>query len=337
MDSLGVFVSNKSVNMNMEMFIFQRTLQTLDMITLKIVLVLYSITLVISVIQTFWNNSRLDRIFASMSKTYSDNRFEEVRIALNGRMIDCYRYDQRFSFIRNPNRLILPIICIHVQVLLLIASRTVFIRRTETINDCWEYHFPSEILQCDSLDDPCHVNATEGGKGPKCAFYYFETNHLISMVTSMVTWHYALRYFIVKIVRFIRWIIFTDEDQPRRFCCCCRPTRRVMQCLMYAFYLILWIYFLCIVLVGFIWNFDTTRFPVETLGIYWKPVLLVVDRLCSLTLAVIPELCQNWLKSMGTLTDVRLADHEPMVPLVEKKRGTPIPSIDGNNQLHKRN
>ena len=128
-------------------------------------------------------------------------------------------------------RLILSIIAIHTHILTIIAQRTLLTRRTEPINDCFLFHYPYKVLHCQNNTDPCQLNNTYDV--PQCTYYYFEMTHLITMVTSVITWHYALRYFVVRLVGIVRWMMFRANDQPRKFCCCClvfRTSFRILIC-----------------------------------------------------------------------------------------------------------
>ncbi len=331
MASMGVLVSQNNSSFEPEFYIFHSTIEMLELISRKITLVAYSIVLTVSIIQTFWKNKRIDQLFSYMIESYSDRKFESNQVCFDQQRMRCYRSDQRFSFIRNPNRIILLIIAIHIQVLMLIMIKTLFIRRSELVNDCFSFHFPSKVLLCEDNRNPCQSNHTESL--PKCFYYYFEMSNIITMVTSLITWHYALRYLVVKLVRFIRWVMFRDDDQPRMLCsCCCRPTRRRIRCIMCFQYIILWLYFFSIILLGFIWNLDVTRISDDILGSGWEPIIIATDRLCSLTTAVAPELLQNWLDVSGKREDPNgfdLANVEPLIHLTNKK--IKLPALSKNN------
>ncbi|CAF4263133.1 unnamed protein product, partial [Rotaria sordida] len=196
MKPIGVFLSSPNSGVDLESYIFHSTIKTIESINDKIVLVTYSIVLILSITQTFWKNKRIDRILTYMNEAYSNRKFESNQVCFHAQIITCYKFDQRFSHIPNPSRSILLIIATHIQVLMLIVIKTLFIRRTEPVNDCFSFHYPYKVLECENNRDPCRLNETESI--PKCTYYYFEMTHLITMVTSIITWHYALRYFVAK-------------------------------------------------------------------------------------------------------------------------------------------
>ncbi|CAF3212617.1 unnamed protein product [Rotaria sp. Silwood2] len=121
--------------------------------------------------QTFWKNKHIDRVLTYMNEAYSDGKFESNEVYFRGQLMTCYRFDQRFSHIPNPNLLVLPIIATHVHVLMFVAINTLLDRRNESIDDCFKFHDPYEVLQCENNIDPCRVNNTENI--PKCTYYYF--------------------------------------------------------------------------------------------------------------------------------------------------------------------
>ncbi|CAF2716506.1 unnamed protein product [Rotaria sp. Silwood2] len=326
MKSIGVFVSTRNSGVDLESYIFHSTIKTIESVNNKIVLVIYSIVLILSIIQTFLKNKRIDRILAYMNEIYSDRKLESNQVCFHEQIITCYKFDQRFSHIPNPNRSILLIIATHVQVLMLIIIRTLFIRRSESVNDCFSFHYPYKVLECENNRDPCRLNETESI--PKCTYYYFEMTHLITMVTSVITWHYALRYFVVKLVCFVRWAFFRDNDQPRISCLCCGPARLcITRYLIYLHYIILWCYLFILILFGFMRNKGHFGIPVNMLGSVWAPILTTIDRLCSVYLAMIPELVQNWLDTSANGTalqvveskELPLANFEPLIYLISKK------------------
>ncbi|CAF0798481.1 unnamed protein product [Adineta ricciae] len=313
------------------MYVFQSTLELFQGISDKIILSIYSIVLLVSVIQTFWKNKHIDRFLAFMMEAYSDGKFGSSQIYYRQRIITCYRYDQRYSYIPNPNRSILLIFAIHIQTFLMIGIQTVFDRRKESINDCWSFHMPYEVLQCEDQRDPCGYNDTTG-TSPKCTFYHFEMAHLITVVTSIVTWHYALRYFVVKLIRFARWAMFRDNDQPRKVCwCCCLATPRYLRFIMYFQYGFFWINILAVVLCGFILNVMIFRLSMNTFGSVWAPIIIAADGICSLFLTVGPELLQNWLNATmnGKVLliieqqELYLNKVEPLVSLIDEKVEVP--------------
>lgn len=62
---------------------------------------------------------------------------------------------------------------------MLIATRTLFIRRNELIRDCNSFYYPYQILECKDKIDPCRFTSTE--TAPKCA-YYIIMNRLILLL-----------------------------------------------------------------------------------------------------------------------------------------------------------
>jgi hypothetical protein len=275
--------------------------------------------------QTLWKNKWIDHLLARMNAAYSDGKFQTSQVCFRQQIITCYQFDRRFSHIPNPNRLILFIISIHIQVLILIAIRTVLTRRSEVINDCFLFPYPYQILECDNKRDPCRLNDTD--TAPKCTYYHFELANIITMVTSVITWHYALRYFVVKLIRLVRWTLFRDDDQPRKLCCCCRTTPRMLRYIMYFQYISLWLYLLFQIISGFVWNISLFRIAINLLGSTWMPILIAGDRLCTLGSAVCPELLQNWLNATSdgeVLKDFKskgllLANVEPLIYLTNNK------------------
>lgn len=186
-------------------------------------------------------------------------------------------------------------------------------------------YYPYQILECENKRDPCQFNYTE--IAPKCTYYHFELINVITMVTSIITWHYALRYLIVKLIRLVRWALFRDNDQPRRLCCCCRVSPCTLRCLMYLQYIYLWLYYSIIILCGFLWNLSVFCLSINLLGSTWTPFLMAGDRLCTLILALAPELIQNWLDATSNgkiLHDFEskgllLTKAEPLIYLTNKK------------------
>lgn len=327
-----MYVSNFSAGMGV--YIPQLTVIMIQMIIDKIILVIYAIVLISSVIQTFWKNKYIDRLFASMNEGYSDGKFRLNQVYFRKQIFKCYRFDERFSYIPNPNRSILFIIVTHIQILILIAMRTSIDKRSELVNDCSTFYDPYQILQCENNRDPCRFNDTE--TAPKCSYYYFEVNNVILTITSIITWHYSLRYLIVKLVRFIRWILFCDNDQPRRLCFCCQATPCILRCLMYLQYIMFWLYLFFVILCGFAWNISWFHMPMDLLGSAWMAILMTIDRLCALSLAFSPELIQNWLDATANgdvLRDLEskgllLTNIEPLIHLTDKKTKTSF-SIKG--------
>ncbi|CAF3872461.1 unnamed protein product [Adineta steineri] len=340
MGSIGMLVLRNSSDTELELYIYYSTIQMIQLVYEKIILITYSIILLISIIQTFWKNKYIDNFFAYINDAYSDGKFVSNQVSVDQQIITCYRFDQRFSLIPNPKRLVLPIITTHIQILLIIAIQTIFIRKTELIEDCLSFYSPYEILQCDDNNDPCQLNNT--GYVPKCTYYYFEMSHVITMITSLITWHYGLRYLVIKLVRFIRWIMFRNDDQPRMlccFCCCFRSKQRIIKCIMYFQYLGLWIYYFLIVFLGFMFNLSITRTTVLTLGSVWMPIILAVDRLLGLIAAIIPELLENWLNISAKLeylqilnsNHLHLENFEPLIHLINKK--TKNSKLTADNKL----
>ncbi|CAF4688525.1 unnamed protein product, partial [Rotaria sp. Silwood1] len=131
MARLGVLVSKDNSSIEFNAYIFHSTVLMLESVSQKIVLGVYSIVLIVSIIQTFWKNKRIDRLLAYMTEAYSDGKFGSNKVCFHQQTITCYRFDQRLSHIPNPNRSILPIIATHVQILMLITIKTLFVRRSE--------------------------------------------------------------------------------------------------------------------------------------------------------------------------------------------------------------
>ncbi|CAF1399207.1 unnamed protein product [Rotaria sordida] len=326
MGSLGVSASTSNYSVNLESYIFNSTIETIESVKDRIVLIIYAIVLLLSVIQTFWNIKYIDRALTFITKAYSDGKLESNQVCFHHQLITCYRYDQRFSHIPNPNRIILLIIAIHIHVLMMIVTRTLFIRRTDSVNDCMLFRQPYRVLECENNRDPCALNDTSESF-PKCSYYYFEMNNIITMVTSVVTWHYALCYFVVKIVCFIRWRLFRGDDQPRMLCCYFRGKRYILSGWIYLHYVILWAYLFSMVLLGFVWNINISRLPTNILGSIGIPIIITIDRLCSLILAIVPETLQNWLDATNNdevLEDLQtkgllLANTNSLIHLINKK------------------
>ncbi|UJR17002.1 hypothetical protein I4U23_003900 [Adineta vaga] len=327
MPSFGVSASTSNFSVDGELYIFHSSIQMFESISDKLVLIAYSVAFLISFIQTFWKNKHIDHLLTNMMEAYSDGKFVSNQIRYHEQIITCYRYDQRYSYIPNPKRVVLLIAVTHIQVILIIMIRTLFVRQNELINDCSSFREPYQILQCDDRRDPCRFNETE--TIPKCTYFYFEISHIITMVTSIITWHYALRYFIVKLIRIVRWLLFCDNDRPRKICwCCCRATPSCLRFIMRLQYIVLWIYLLSIILSGFILNVMIFRLSMDTLGSIWAPIMIAADRICSLTLAVAPELLQNWLNETydGSVLQVLeqqnllLNKVESLTNLIDKKQ-----------------
>jgi hypothetical protein len=325
MASIGVPVSG-NYSVDLELYIFHSTIKTVNATSEKVVLAVYLIVLVLSLIQTFWKNKYIDRLLARMNEAYSDGKFESSQVCFRQQIMTCYRFDQRFSYIPHPNRSILFIISTHIQVLTLVAIRTLATRQSELINDCFSFHSPYQVLQCEGARDPCQLNDTE--TAPKCSYYLFEQTNFITMVTSVITWHYALRYLVVKLVRFVRWILFRDNDQPRMlYWCCCRATPCALRWLMRFQYIALWIYLFFIIFCGFMWNISLFNMSIDYLGPVWTPIFVAADRLFTLSLALAPEFIQNWLDATSNgevLADFEskellLANVEPLVYLIDRK------------------
>ncbi|CAF3759888.1 unnamed protein product [Rotaria sp. Silwood1] len=326
MKPIGVFLSTQNSGVDLESYIFHSTIKTIESVNDKIILVICAIVLILSITQTFLKNKRIDRVLAYLNEAYSDGKFESNQVYFREQIITCYRFDQRFSHIPNPNRSILLIIATHIQVLMLIVIRTLFIRRSEPVHDCFSFHYPYKVLECENSRDPCRLNETESS--PKCTYYYFQMTHLIPMVTSIITWHYALRYFVVKLICFVRWALFRDNDQPRMLCWCCGPARpRIIRCSMYLNYIILWCYLFVLILFGFMQNRSPFGIPINMLGSVWAPMLTTIDRFCSLYLGLISELMQNWLDALenGAVLQVFeskglfLDNVEPLIHLISKE------------------
>jgi hypothetical protein len=321
---MSIFESTSNSSGDQEIYIFYSTLQIIESVSDKINYGVYSIVLIFSLIQTFWKNKRFDHLLSYINDAYSDGKFKSHQVSFHQQILTCYRYDQHFSHIPHPNRLMLFTIAIHIQILMNIAARTLFIRQTTLVNDCKSLQIPFEVLQCENNQDPCSSNGTE--TIIKCTYYSFQTNNLITMVTSVITWHYALRYFIIKFIRFVRWILFNNNDQPRKLCCC-QATACRLRCIMYVNYIILWLYLLITVILGFVSNKSIYHIPVNTSVPAWTSTMLAVDRISTLSIALIPELLQNWLdttvngevlqelKSKGLL----LTNVEPLIYLISKK------------------
>lgn len=83
-------------------YIFQSTIKTINKVSDKIALAVYAIVLVISIIQTFWKNKRIDRLLAYVNEAYSDGKFESSRVCFRRQIITCYRFDQHFSYVPHP-------------------------------------------------------------------------------------------------------------------------------------------------------------------------------------------------------------------------------------------
>jgi hypothetical protein len=328
MASLGTLVSSSNSTVDIELFIFHSTIEQINTVSEKIVFVIYAIVLILSILQTFWKNKRMDRVLAYMNEAYSDGKFESSQVCFRQQIITCYRFDKRFSYIPHPNRAILFVISTHIQVLMLVAIRTLFTRRNELVNDCFSFHYPDKVLQCEDKRDPCRLNDTE--TDPKCTYYHFEQTNIITMVTSVITWHYALRYLIVKLIRFVQWILFRDDDRPRKWFCCCRITPCMLRGLMYLQYFSLWVYLFLTILLAFLWNRSLYRISIDLFGSVWAPIVIAGDRLFSLNMALVPEMLQNWLDatSNGKVLEVfeskelLLANTEPLVYLTNKKTKT---------------
>ncbi len=328
MSSLGVPVSRSNFSTDSELYIFHSMMKKITVISDKVILGIYGVVLLLSIMQTFWKNKWIDHVLSYVYKVYSDGKFELNQVYFRQQTISCYRYDRRFSHIPHPSRSILFIASTHLQVLLLISIRTLFVRQSEFVNDCESFHYPYLVLECEDRRDPCEYNSTQ--IAPKCIYYHFQTTNFITMVTSIITWHYALRYFIIKLIRLVRWFLFRDNDQPRKCCFCCRMTPRMLRFLMCLQYLVLWIYLFFFVFTGFMWNLSMFRASLELSGSAWMPLLTATDRLCTLGMAFGPELIENWLNATGngaTLLDweskgLLLVNVEPLVHLTNKKTET---------------
>ena len=329
MVSFGVPVSGLNSSTDREFYVFHSTVKRTNAFSEKVILSVAAIILVLSIVQTFWKNKRLDRLLASMNEAYSDGQFQSSQVCFRQETMTSYRFDQHFSHIPHPNRSILFIIATHIQVLILVAIGTVYIRRSELVKDCYSFHYPYEILECENQRDPCQFNDTE--TAPKCTYYHFELTNFITMVTTVVTWHYALRYFIVKLVRLLRWMLFRNDDQPRRMCCCCcRASPRCLRCLMYFQYIALWLCLSVTIICGFARNLSLYRASIDAFGYIWAPIVLTGERLSILSLAFIPEMIQNWLDTTSNgevLRDLEskrllLDNVEPLVYLINKKSDT---------------
>ena len=277
---MDVSVTKDNSSTELQVYIFHSTIQMLQLLIQKIVLVVYSIVLLVSIMQTFWKNKHIDQLLARMNKAYSDGKFESIQVCFHQQIITCYRFDQRFSHIRNPNRPILSIIAIHSHVLMVVAIRSLFVRKTELVNDCLFVHHPQKVFQCEYNRDSYRSNNDENVS--KCKYYYFETNHLITMVASLVTWHYALRHFVVKLVRFSRWILFRSDNRLRTFCSCYLVKTWILRCIMYFIYAILWLYLFFIVFTGFMWDVAFFSTSAHMTGTNWELMIVARDRLCSL-------------------------------------------------------
>jgi hypothetical protein len=102
-------------------------------------------------------------------------------------------------------------------------------------------------------------------------------------------------------------------------------------------YTILWLYLFAMVLIGFVWDIKISRLPVNMLGSVWTPILIAGDRLCSLILALHPELLQNWLNMTSNSEGLQdfekkgllLAKVEPLIYLTNKK--TEFSTSSANN------
>ena len=322
MAAIGAHVPVSNASNDLGFYILYSTVKSVNTIIDKLVLVLFAIALLLNFIQTFWKNKFINRFLFYLMEVYSDGRLKSTIVSYRQQIFTCYQFDQRFSHIPCPKRLILFIICIHIQILLLITTRTLFIRKSELVNDCYTFPRPYEILQCEQNKDPCRLNGTESI--PKCTFYHFELSNFITMVTSVVTWHYALRYFIVKLMRFIQWALFSDDDQLRKCCCYFQMKTMFLRCLMYFHYVLLWLYLLTTIVVGFRWDISAVY---DVIPSDWRPVSVTVERLCLIVLATIPELLQNWLEATldGKALEVfhfqgRLLNNaEPLTYLINNK------------------
>ena len=292
MDATSAHVSASNVSNELGFYILYSTVKSVNTIIDKLVLVLFAIALVLTFIQTFWKNKSIDRFLSYLIDAYSDGNLKATFVSYRQQIFTCYQYDQRFSHIPCPKRLIVFIICIHIQILLLIAIKTSIIQKSELVADCSTFPRPYEILQCEQNRDPCRLNDTESV--PKCTYYHFDLTNSITTVTSVVTWHYALRYFNVKLIRFIRWAIFSDDDQPRKCCCYFQTKQMVLRCLMYFHYVLLWLYLLTTTVVGFRWDVSAVY---DVIPPDWRPISVTIERLCLVALATIPELLQNWLEA----------------------------------------
>ncbi|CAF0840679.1 unnamed protein product [Adineta steineri] len=326
---MSIFESTSNSSLDRAIYISRSTTQIIESVYDKITYGVYSIVLILSVIQTFWKNKRINHVLCSIIEAYSDGKFESHQVCLRQQIVTCYRYDKRFSHIPHPNRIMLFITAIHIQLLMYIAVTTLLIRTTILVSDCKSLQLPLEFLQCQNNQDPCPSNGTE--TPIQCTYYSFEMTNIITMVTSVISWHYGLRYFAVKLIRFIRWTLFHNNDRPRKlFCCRCRATIRRLRCIMYVDYTILWVYLLTTAVLGFAYNINIYQIPVASFGAAWTPILMTVDRLFTLNTALVPELLQNWLditangevlpilESKGLL----LTDVEPLIYLTAKKNET---------------
>lgn len=314
MNSFVVPVSTGNVTPDTEYYVYYSAVERITVGSERIVLVFYGIAVILSIIQTFWKNKRFDRLLSSINETYSDGKFQSVQICINQKTVKCYKYADRFSYIPNPKRSILFIICTHIQILMLVALRTLITRRSETITDCTTFHYPYEILICENNRDPCEFNKTNIDP-PKCIYYHCEMANLITTVTTIITWYYALRYFIIKLVRLVRWINFRDNDHPKKSFCCCRPTVRTLKIVMYIQYCYVWIYLSALIITGFVFKKSLFRSTADTLGYTWSPIVLAIDRISSLGIAFAPELTQNWLQATSDGTLLNLID-SPELSLV---------------------
>ncbi|CAF1392612.1 unnamed protein product [Adineta ricciae] len=324
-------VSNSSFDQ--EKYFLPSTIQLIVSVTDRISYSVYAIALIFSVVQTFRRNQTLDRFLSYVVHEYSDGKFDSNQVYIRKQVITCYRYDQHFSYIPHPNRLMLFTVAVHVQVLMLIAIRTLFLRQSIAISDCVSFDFPLDVLQCDNNQSPCSSNGTESVV--KCTYYSFQTTNIITAVTSVSTWHYALRYCVVKLIRFARWSTFRNDDQPRNFCCW-RTTPCRLRCIMYVDYTMLWIYLLVTCILGLGWNKSLYQLPVDTFGSVWTPIIIAADRIYTLSMALIPELLQNWLDvtrngevlQVLKSNDLLLTNLEPLIQLTRKEKRPPSVTTD---------
>jgi hypothetical protein len=49
------------------------------------------------------------------------------------------------------------------------------------------------------------------------------------------------------------------------------------------------------ILFGFMWNKSVFRIPIDILRFVWTSIIIAEDRLYTLSMALVPELLQNWL------------------------------------------
>ncbi|UJR17062.1 hypothetical protein I4U23_003959 [Adineta vaga] len=315
---MSLLPSTSNFSDDSEEYIFSSKIQLIEIITGKISYGIYAFAVIFSLIQTFWKNRTIDRLLSTITEAYSDRKLESHQVYLSQQIITCYRYDQRFSYIPHPNRAMVFIFAVHVQILMMIAIRTLFSRQTILVKDCTSLKFPLEMLQCENDQLPCPSNATENVV--KCVYYSFQMTNLITMSTSVITWHNALRYSVIKLIRFIRWILFHGNDQPRNLCSCFFPaTSRRLRCIMYVNYIILWIYLLATAILGLGWNKTLYRITVDEFGSIWTPFVLAADRIYTLNMALIPELLQNSLDTIKHGDELLLVDVETLIHLTSKK------------------